>query len=233
MIRVNLLPKNLRRRVEPGWWKLLAVGVPVLALAVAGVLQVSAQNESGRLQSAIDESAAQYQAKQSALGERSQLLAQQQGLNSIISVAQQLKGSAGTESWSQDLERFVSRIPALGGENAVALNLLEMRLPQAQTAGVTTAYAGKSIAREISLSGNSRSNSALTRFIRSFEVNPDMAISFSSANKSTETGDWSFSAVVGLAAQATPVAVSTSTDGQGTPSPSTSPSTVPPTSGGN
>lgn len=232
MIRVNLLPKNLRRRVEPGWWKLLAVGVPVLALAVAGALQVSAQNESGRLQSAIDESTAQYQAKQSALSERSQLLAQQQGLNSIISVAQQLKGSAGTASWSQDLERFVSRIPALGGENAVALNLLEMRLPQAQSASTIT-YAGQAIVREISLSGNSRSSSALTRFIRSFEVNSDMAISFSSANKSTETGDWSFSAVVGLAAQATPVAVSTSTDGQGTPSPSTSPSTVPPTSGGN
>jgi len=45
LIRLNLLPKNLRRRIEPGWWRLAAGAFALLTLSYLGFLHYTAYTE--------------------------------------------------------------------------------------------------------------------------------------------------------------------------------------------
>jgi type IV pilus assembly protein PilN len=213
LIRINLLPKNLRKRVEPGWWKLLAAGVPLLAVLVAGALQFSAQNQLVQLQAEVESKTSQFQAIQPQLAERTQLLRDQADLTAIITVAKQLE--ATSVGWSRDLERFTARIPDLGGGSTVSLQSLSMKPytggASAASPGTSAAYAGKPIVKEFNLRGSARSSQALKDFIGSFETNSDTAINFNNANKDIKTGDWTFDSTVGLTQETTLAAVPSTT----------------------
>jgi type IV pilus assembly protein PilN len=54
MISINLLPKNLRRRSEPAYWRLVAVLIPLLVIGIAGFMQFSAgQTEAQPLEGRV------------------------------------------------------------------------------------------------------------------------------------------------------------------------------------
>lgn len=211
LIRINLLPRNLRKRVEPGWWRVLAAGVPLLALVVMGALQVSSQNELSNVSSEIVENQRIIDSLQDEIALQRSLVAEQASLQSIISTARSLQQPGSR--WSADLARFTSRIPTIGDGSTIALTSLTMAVP-------TKVFPGKTVVREFTLAGKARSSAALSSFIRTFEENSDTAIAFQNATKDTssnpETGatnsDWTFSATVGLAPEATPVAASTPAD---------------------
>ncbi len=210
MIRINLLPRNLRKRVEPGWWRVLAAGVPLLALVVMGALQISSQSELSRVNDDIAENQRIKAELQPKIDLQRSLTAEQDSLRNVLSTAQALKPTGSP--WSADLARFTSRIPTLGDGSTVALTSLTMGPPK-------TVFPGKATVKEFTLAGKARSSAALSSFIRTFEENSDTAIAFQNATKdaapvtvdgkpSATTSDWTFSATVGLTPEATPVAAS-------------------------
>ncbi len=197
--------------MEPGWWRVLAAGVPILAVVVMGALQVSSQNELSRINNDIAENKLTIDKLQPQIALQKSLTAEQASLQTILDTARALKPS-GTP-WSADLARFTSRIPTIGDGSTVALTSLTMTPPK-------LAFPGKTTVKEFVLAGKARSSAALSSFIRTFEDNSDTAIAFQSATKdsapTTQDGsaapsnsDWTFSATVGLTADATPVAAST------------------------
>ena len=215
LIRINLLPRNLRKRVEPGWWRVLAAGVPILALVVMGALQVSSQSELSRINGDIAENKLTIEKLQPQIALQRSLTAEQASLQTILNTARALKPS-GTP-WSADLARFTSRIPVIGDGSTIALTTLTMTQPK-------MVFPGKTTVKEFVLAGKARSSAALSSFIRTFEENSDTAIAFQSATKDAapaatagaatpSNSDWTFSATVGLTADATPIAVSTPATG--------------------
>jgi len=217
--------------VEPGWWRVLAAGVPILALVVMGALQVSSQSELSRINNDIAENKLTIEKLQPQIALQRSLTAEQASLQTILNTARALKPS-GTP-WSADLARFTSRIPTIGDGSTIALTTLTMTQPK-------MVFPGKTTVKEFVLAGKARSSAALSSFIRTFEENSDTAIAFQSATKdaapATTNGaagtaapsnsDWTFSATVGLTAEATPVAVSTpATDPNAAPGSASAPVT--------
>jgi len=210
LIRINLLPRNLRKRVEPGWWRVLAAGVPILAVVVMGALQVSSQSELSRINTDIAENKLTIEKLQPQIALQRSLTAEQASLQTILNTARALKPT-GTP-WSADLARFTSRIPTIGDGSTIALTTLTMTQPK-------MVFPGKTTVKEFVLGGKARSSAALSSFIRTFEENSDTAIAFQSATKdaaptsadgktTAANSDWTFSATVGLTPDATPVAAS-------------------------
>lgn len=62
MIRLNLLPKNLRRRVEPGWWRLAAALFALVVLGTLGFLHYTAYTELSLARSERDALRAEVEA---------------------------------------------------------------------------------------------------------------------------------------------------------------------------
>ena len=77
MINVNLLPKNLRRVREPGYWKLLAIAFPLLVVGVALTLQLLAVRTVSNLEADVANREAQVQLLQPFIDERTALVARQ------------------------------------------------------------------------------------------------------------------------------------------------------------
>ena len=55
MIKLNLLPKNLRKRVEPGWWRLVAVLFPLATFAVVAFVHTGTLGQIRTLESERDQ----------------------------------------------------------------------------------------------------------------------------------------------------------------------------------
>ena len=84
MININLLPKNLRRVREPGYWRILAVLFPILVLAVAGGMQYFANATANNLQREKLAREDQLALLQPFLREQRDLISRQQQLNQLI-----------------------------------------------------------------------------------------------------------------------------------------------------
>lgn len=202
MIAINLLPKNLRRSGEPSGWKVAAAVVPIVAVVGMAATQIVTSSQLANVQRDIDSGNSELSTRANDVREFDQLNAQRSQLQGIASVADAL--NASKSSWSADLARFVDRIPG-GNPPLVALDTLTMRdtskgtAPAAQTGA--TPYDGKSVAKEFALTGRARSTQALVNFLSTFETGSDTGVQFQNATRDTQTGDYTFSATVGLVGQ--------------------------------
>lgn len=203
MIAINLLPKNLRRSGEPSGWKIAASVVPIVAVIGMAATQIVTQSQLAGVQRDIDSGNSELATRANDVREFDQLNAQRTQLQGIASVADAL--DASKTSWSADLARFVDRIPR-SNESVVALDTLTMRdtaagaAPAAQTGGAAP-YDGKSVAKEFALTGRARSSAALVTFLNTFETGSDTGVQFQNATRDAQTGDYTFSATVGLVGQ--------------------------------
>lgn len=210
MIRINLLPKNLRKRVEPGWWRLIAVALPVLTLGVVAAMHISASQELSKINGEIDNLNAELNTRQAAVLERKNLLAKQAELQVIVGVDQQLR--TANSPWTPDLKRFVEQIPSDSGKSSISLASLNMRsltVIGGTPPAPNPAYAGKNITKEFTLAGKTLSSFSLVNFIRAFEENDNFGIQFQSAQRDAKTGEYTFSVVVGLTALPVPAPAGT------------------------
>jgi type IV pilus assembly protein PilN len=202
LIKVNLLPKTLRKKVEPGWWRLIAGIVPVVAIAIMGAMQISATNTANALAEQKTQLEGEVQALQRYVDGQKALNEQQKALEGIVSIKTALE--QGQTKWSEELTRFARRLPrASTGRpgSAVALKSLSLRhvdAGQAQTLAASKQYDGKVVGSEFTMNGEAGSLTDVTRFIRDFETDPNFGIQAGAVTNNKTNNTYSFSATIGL-----------------------------------
>jgi type IV pilus assembly protein PilN len=188
MVKINLLPKNLRKRVEPGYWRLIAVAFPVLVLAVCGVLQISKNNEIARLQNDKLTLEQQKQALQRYVTGQRDLQAQQNSLNEVVKIDAQLSGDP--EKWSAQIQRFLEQMPRKGGSPLVTLKTMSIApINPGTLAGGELPYDGKYVTKQIQLTASADTDSDVIAFVQSFENSKDFGIRFGRMQRQEALGN--------------------------------------------
>ncbi len=203
MIKINLLPKTLRKRVEPGWWRIIAVAFPVVTLGVIGIVQWGLSNQINQLTTQRDQLQLEVDALQRYVQGQQALNVQQRELESIVSIKSALERDA--VKWSTQLATFVERIPRSGSRAAVSLRSLSLKRVVPQAAGGAVLYDGKNVGSEFTIQGEAPQMGDIIRFVNAFETDPRFGIQFNQANYTKESNRYSFTANVGLVSD-TPVA---------------------------
>lgn len=202
MINVNLLPKNLQRRREPGYWRLIAVAFPVLVLGVIGVLQFSALQTERQLAETKEEREVRLELLRPYVEEQNELRARQRELDELVGIARAVR--EGRIVWSEQLFSMLETLPAQGGslDARIAFNQLDMRaLDQGardRFAGDST-YEGVPAVAEMDIQGTAGSAEILADYIRQLQSSPRFGVSFRDAARESDSNLYSFSLTVGAA----------------------------------
>jgi type IV pilus assembly protein PilN len=244
LISINLLPKTLRKRVEPGWWRLIAIAIPVVVLGVILGLQLGLNNQISGLTSQRDQLDTEVKALQKYVDGNTALIAQQKELEVTTAIKAQL--DQARVKWSEQIGTFVRKIPASTTRpNSPAVSLKSLTVKhlnpaESQSKAATGAYDKKIISTEFTLTGEAESYADITKYITAFEQDPKFGIEFGGSTRSatttasgeggstnsggTETARYSFNATVGVVSD-TPIAPPATTPG--TTTPATTPGTTP------
>jgi len=199
LIRLNLLPKNLRRRVEPGWWRLLALLFALVVLGVLGLVHYTAYTELSLAKAERDQLQAEVEALRPFIAELGRLQEERKALEALLAIREGLEKDA--VPWSRYLAAFINQIPRAGERFEVALRSVNARaLSEEEAARLAQegTYDGKRIRVEFALQGEALSREALVRFIQAFETSPRFGIEFQGASLDEARGLYTFSARVGV-----------------------------------
>ncbi len=199
MIRLNLLPKNLRRRVEPGWWRLAAAFFALVVLGTLGFLHYTAYTELSLARSERDALKAEVEALKPFIVEQNRLVQERKTLEALLAIREGLRKNF--VPWSEYLAAFINQIPKEGGRLPVALRSVGTRAlseEEANTQAQNGAFGGKRVRVEFTLQGEALSQGALVRFVRAFETSPRFGIEFQGASLDQNRGLYTFSARVGV-----------------------------------
>ena len=233
MIKINLLPKTLRKRVEPGWWRIIAVAFPVVTLAIVGITQWGLSNTITQLGSQRDQLNLEVNALDRYVKGQQQLNAQQRELESIVSIKSALERDA--VKWSSQLSAFVEKMPrSNGARTAVALRSLSLRRVAPAAAGSPTVnYDGKNVTSEFAIQADAPQMGDIIRFVNAFETDPKFGIQFNQASYTKESNRYQFTATIGLVTDPAPAdgAAQPGTAQPGAAQPAGTP-TTPPAPGG-
>ena len=202
MVEVNLLPQNMRRRNEPNIWKIAAIGLPVTAALIMGVITVTYLAQESALVQQVNDTKAQIQTLQPDKTEYDTLVRRRGELQAVTSTADALL--ATKTSWSTDLARFVNQIPTVTDVSLTSLSMASAANVPPAVPGTVAPFDGKAVGKTFTLNGRARSTQALVRFLNAYERSPEFGITFNNATREEPTGDYTFSAVVGLVAPAQP-----------------------------
>jgi type IV pilus assembly protein PilN len=225
LIRINLLPKTLRKRVEPGWWRLIAIAVPLVALAVMIGMQLAANGERDQLAQTRDDRTTELALLQKYITAQNELTAQQKELESTTTIKAQLERER--VAWSREIRQFTAQIPrSVDNPNRLAASLQNMTLSRvdptaATTQAATGAYDGKNIVTEVKFNAEATSLNDIETFQRAFENSDRFGINLGSLNRSQNqnslSNNYTFDATVGLVgAVAAPVVPATPAPATGT-----------------
>ncbi|WP_027882560.1 competence protein [Meiothermus rufus] len=220
MIKLNLLPKNLRRRVEPGWWRLVAAAVVLAVLGVVAFLHLSTLSQVQALQNQRDQLQVEVDVLRPFIAEQNRLNQQQRELEQLLSVRNQLRERF--VPWSDNLAQVINQIPREGRRFGVALRSIGSKVltPQEiQSNQQSGLYDGKPVTVEFSLQGEAIGQNALIRFVEAFETSPRFGINFQNASLDQQRQLYTFGATIGLVSQPQATASNT-TGGEGSDSPS-------------
>lgn len=213
MINLNLLPKNLRRRVEPGWWRLAAAVFVIATLGTVGILHYNALSRVQALENQRDQLQIEVNVLRPFIAQQNELGRQQQDLEKLLSVRNALRTKY--VPWSDNLAQVINQIPREGRGFGVALKSIASKAltPQdAATNATNGAYDGKPVNVEFNLQGQAIGQNALIRFVQAFESSDRFGINFQQASLDSNSGLYNFGATVGLIAPTTTQNASTNTN---------------------
>ncbi|APD09377.1 MULTISPECIES: flagellar protein FliT [Thermus] len=199
MIRLNLLPKNLRRRVEPGWWRLVAALFALVVFLVLGFLHYTAYTELSLAKEERDALRAEVEALRPFIQEQNRLQQERKALEALLAIREGLRKNF--VPWSEYLATFINQIPREGGRFPVALRSVGTRAlteEEAAQQAQNGAFDGKKVRVEFTLQGEALNQGALVRFIQAFEASPRFGIEFQGASLDQNRGLYTFSARVGV-----------------------------------
>ena len=180
MINVNLLPKNLQRRREPGYWRIIAVAFPVLVLAIVAGVQLAANQTRNRLTDEVRLLELRLESFQPDLAEQRELQQRQQQLSDLIDIANRVEEDL--IDWSEEILVFTETLPLEG----VFLNSISVRAASNTNPDV---FEGASIFAEIDVSGEVATADLLTSYLRSLENSPLYNIRFGGTSYTGEVDD--------------------------------------------
>jgi len=202
LININLLPKNLRRVREPGYWRLLAVAFPLLVLVVAGIMQYSANTTANNLTREKLAREDQLALLQPFLREQRDLLARQQQLNQLISVARSVREN--TIIWSGEIAGLLETLPVGGGTRPnIDFRSLSMQ-SVARPAPDPQRYEGKPVSAEMTVSGTVVNPEVLADFVRALEHSANYGVVFQNAQRDSDQGLYQYSLTVGALQEGAP-----------------------------
>ena len=188
MINVNLLPKNLQRVREPGYWRVLAVAVPLVVFGMAFAFQYLAWQTTQNLQREAQARQDQLALLQPFIEEQQELQARQRQLNELIAIAQEVRENRIL--WTGEIAALLETLPAQGGgpRPAIDFRTLSMRsIVPAQTD--PERYEGAPIVAEMSIGGNVRNLEVLASFVRNLEDATDFGVLFQNASRQAAEDD--------------------------------------------
>ncbi len=195
MININLLPKNLRRVREPGYWRLLAVAFPLLVLLVAGGMQYFANTTAANLQREKLAREDQLALLQPFLREQRDLISRQQQLNQLIAVARSVREN--NIVWTSEIAGLLETLPVGDGPAPVidftALQMQSVVPPRVDP----NRYEGRSVIAEMQVSGSVVDTEVLAEFIRALERSDAYGVMFQNAQRQGEEDLFSYSLTVG------------------------------------
>ncbi len=195
MININLLPKNLRRVREPGYWRILAVLFPILVIAVAGGMQYFANATVNNLQREKLAREDQLALLQPFLREQRDLISRQQQLNQLIAVAQSVRQN--TIVWSSEISGLLETLPVGSGETPVidftSLSMQSVVPPRADP----NRYEGRPVIAEMNVSGSVVDSEVLAEFIRALESSDAYGVLFQNAQRQGDDELFNYSLTVG------------------------------------
>lgn len=201
MINLNLLPKNLRRRVEPGWWRLAAAVFVLATLATVGSIHLTTLSNLRALQNERDQLQVEVDVLRPFIAEQNRLTAQQQELEKLLAVKNQLR--TRFVPWSDNLSAVINQMPRGSGSKPVEVSVKsigsKVLTPQeSQSQSQAGTYDGKPVNLEFSIQGEAPTQAALIRFVEAFESSPRFGINFQNASLDENTNSYTFGATVGV-----------------------------------
>lgn len=200
MINVNLLPKNLRRVREPGYWKLLAVAFPVVVLGVAATLQFLAARTEANLQQDRANRQAQVELLQPFIDERQALLDRQRQLNELIAVRRAVRENR--IAWTGEIVELIETLPPQGNAARPVVDFSSITMRSLQGAQTNPQrFEGAPVIAEFAVSGTAIALDALADFVATLEQSPDFGVQFQSASSNDEEGNFSYNLTVGAIAE--------------------------------
>ena len=195
MININLLPKNLRRVREPGYWRILAVLFPILVLAIAGGMQYFANATANNLQREKLAREDQLALLQPFLREQRDLISRQQQLNQLIAVAQSVREN--NIVWTSEISGLLETLPVGSGETPVidftSLSMQSVVPPRSDP----NRYEGRPVIAEMNVSGSVVDAEVLAEFIRALERSEAYGVLFQNAQRQGEDELFNYSLTVG------------------------------------
>lgn len=196
LISINLLPKNLQRRREPGYWRLIAIVLPILVLGIIAALQMIASLELANQREERKDKRLSYAELEPFIQEREDLLAEQRDLEALIAIRNSIKD--GQIIWSQEMAQMLRTLPAPLDENTprVEITSLAMRTLDPDRSS-NDFYEGIAAAAEMEVSGKARNQQTLSEYIASLETSPYFGVEFQNASRNAEEDVYDFSLKVG------------------------------------
>jgi hypothetical protein len=198
LININLLPKDLQRVREPGYWRLLSVLFPLLAFGIIFAFQFTANQTIHNLESENQQLADRVLLLQPFLTEQQALQRRQAQLRELITVAASVR--EGQVAWSRELTGMLEYLPAqtFRGRPGIDFRSLQMQSihPPRQDAA---RYEGAPVIGELNVSGTVAGIDVLEQFIRALEDSPAYGVAFQSASRNQEEGSelFDYSLVIG------------------------------------
>lgn len=196
MIDINLLPKNLRRVKESGYWRLLAVLFPVLAFGVVFALQYTANQTVRNLENDVQQLEDRLTLLQPYLDEQQELQRRQTELRELIEIANEVRRDR--IDWTDAIVGMLETLPALGASTPQidfdSLNMSALTPPQSDPAR----YEGGTVVAEMSVSGNVVDTEVLARFLEALEDSDTYGVAFQRANLQANEGIYAYNLVVGM-----------------------------------
>jgi type IV pilus assembly protein PilN len=197
LINVNLLPKNLRRVQEPGYWKVLAVLFPLLAFGIVFTLQFTANQTVRNLERDVQQLEDRLALLQPALREQQQLQQRQAQLRELIRVYEQVK--ANRIDWSGAITGMLETLPGASPTGGRQIDFRSLNLnATVPPINDPARYEGRPVVAEMSVSGNVVNTEVLADFIRAIEDAARYGVAFQRAERDEGRGVYTYNLVIGM-----------------------------------
>ena len=198
MIKLNLLPKTLRKRVEPGWWRLTAIIFPLIIFTIIALVHLSTLARINQLENERSQLQAEVAVLQPYIRKQRELNQRKAELEQIIRVDQEIKSNF--VAWSDNIAKFINQIPRRNGRFEVFLRSINTKLvPPSTRAQLVNQgiYDRKPVIVEFTVQGEAKNDQALIRFVKAFEDSPDFGINFQQGSR-TKDGGYTFTSTIGI-----------------------------------
>lgn len=185
MININLLPKSLQRVREPGYWRVLAVVVPIAVGSVLFSISYLTNQTIANLERDVQLREDQLALLQPFLQEQRELQARQQALRALIAVAEEVR--LGQVVWTSEIPALLEYVPARSDDGVTLLDFRTLNLRSVYPPATDeNRYEGATIVSEASISGTVRGPEVLANFVRNLENAPDFGVLFQNASRQSE-----------------------------------------------